>query len=172
VRTTGPFALTAQDCQGVVLHAGATCTVTVSFTPAQPGPAAGRLLVSTADDGEPPVALTISANATVATPTLALSPPVDLPGQVTQVTGTGFPADAAVTLTWSPGLGTATAQADTTGRFSAAMLIFPDDVTGPRTLIAKSASGEVLATAPFLVGQPPAEPPFNSPSGAPPTSSP
>jgi hypothetical protein len=172
VRTTGPFVLTAQDCQGVVLHAGATCTVTVSFTPAQPGPAAGRLLVSTADDGEPPVALTISANATVATPTLALSPPVDLPGQVTQVTGTGFPADAAVTLTWSPGLGTATAQADTTGRFSAAMLIFPDDVTGPRTLIAKSASGEVLATAPFLVGQPPAEPPFNSPSGAPPTSSP
>lgn len=173
VRTTGPFVLTAQDCQGVVLHAGAACMVTVSFAPAQPGPAAGRLLVTTADDGEPPVAMTIPANATVATPMLTLSPPVDLPGQVTQVTGTGFPADAAVTLIWSLGLGTGTARADPTGRFSAAMLVFPDDGTGPRTLIAKSVGGMVLATAPFLVGQPPVEPPFSAPSGAsPPISAP
>ncbi len=165
VHVTGPFRLPSQSCTGTVLHAGAGCTATVSFTPGSlPGHFTGTLVVTTADDGEQPVGFAVGATATVTAPALTMSPPVDVPGQVTQVQGTGFPAAAAITLTWNPGLGTVTVASDSAGRFTAAMLIFPDDVAGPRQLVAK-AGGKVLATAPFLVDPPPAEPPFTQPPG-------
>jgi hypothetical protein len=163
VRVSGPFTAGDQTCAGTVLHAGAACTAAVSFTPGRPGRQAGALIVTTDDDGEPPASLTVPVNATVPTPTLVLSPPAGLPGEVTQASGTGFPAGVTITLTWRPGLGTAAARTDAAGRFSAAMLIFPGDITGPRTLVAEAAGGKAGASAPFLADRPPAEPPFTTP---------
>jgi hypothetical protein len=168
---SGSFTLGGQTCVGDVLHAGTGCTATVAFAPLRAGNFTGGLDVTTGDDGEPAVRFPVTATATVTTPALTLSPPVDVPGQVTQVQGTGFPAAAAITLTWNPGLGTATVMPDSAGRFTVAMPIFPDDVTGPRQLVAE-ADGRMLAATPFLVDPPPVEPPFTRPPGAPPVAVP
>lgn len=162
----GSFTLGAQTCLDVVLHAGTGCAATVTFTPVRVGHFTGGLDVTTTDDGEPAVSFPVTATAAVTAPVLTLSPPVDVPGQVTQVEGTGFPAATAITLTWNPGLGTATVTSDSAGRFTLAMLIFPDDVIGPRQLVAEAA-GKMLVTTKFLVDPPPVEPPFTQPPGLP-----
>jgi hypothetical protein len=48
----------------------------------------------------------------------------------------------------------------------ATMVIFPDDILGPRTLLATSSASSARAQAPLLVQQPSQEPPFSS--GSPP----
>jgi hypothetical protein len=93
---------------------------------------------------------------------LTLSPNVAPPGQVTKVTGTGFTAGQHVTLSWQPGLGQASVVVGPDGGFTVIMVIFSDDFTGPRVLQARDASGQLLATASFLVQQPSVEPPFTS----------
>jgi hypothetical protein len=119
--------------------------------------------VTTQDDDEPPITGSVPASATVPAPRLTVSPDVASAGEASQVRGICFPPHQKITLTWSPGLGSATAVSTAGGGFSAAMVIFPDDVTGPRTLIVTGPAG-VLARAPFLVQQVPAEPPFTAAS--------
>lgn len=162
VRVSGPFGTAGDNCGGVTLYHGSRCSVTLRFRPAAPGTVAGELTVTTDDDGEPPASTSIGAAATVPAPKLIVSPGVASAGEVTQVRGTSFPPSQKIRLTWRPGLGTALIATSSTGGFGAAMAIFPDDFTGPRILIAASAVGRRLATAPFLAQQSPAEPPFSA----------
>lgn len=67
---------------------------------------------------------------------LTVRPDVVQPGEVATVTGTGLPADRAVTLRWQPGLGQAQAPTDAQGQLSAPLLVFHRDVTGPRWVVA------------------------------------
>lgn len=165
VAMTGPFRVTRDGCAGALLLTGNRCTVTVAFTPSAAGRGAGELTVTTEDDGEPPVSVAVPAVADVPAPQLTVSPDVATYGEAVQVTGAAFPPGRSITLTWNTGLGSAVATASGSGALSAAMVIFPDDVLGPRTLLSASAA-LVLARAPFLVQQAPAEPPFTS--GSPP----
>jgi hypothetical protein len=161
VGVTGPFLVSGDGCTGVTLYHGSRCVVTVAFTPAAFGRAVGVLAVTTQDDGEPPVIASVPASAAVPVPRLATSPAVASSGDSTQVSATGFPPGQKVTLSWSLGLGSVVATVSGAGTFGAYLVIFPDDVTGPRTLIATGRHG-VLASAPFLVQQAPVEPPFTS----------
>ena len=83
-------------------------------------------------------------------PTLACSPCLGPAGFVTQLSGAGFPAGAAVTLRWSPGLGEKVVSADAAGAFSTQMLVMPRDTLGPRQAVG-DAGGGLSATAAFLV---------------------
>ena len=85
-------------------------------------------------------------------PKLRVSPAIGPPGTVTQVTGTGFPPNGRVRLSWTFGIGTSTVRADAHGAFQVSVLIFPQDETGARALraqpVAKGAFKGVKA--PFL----------------------
>lgn len=65
--------------------------------------------------------------------------------------GTGYPANAAVTLRWLPGLGEKALTADATGSFSTQMLVMPGDAPGPRQAVGEVGGGGPSAAATFLV---------------------
>jgi hypothetical protein len=158
---SGPFRVLPLLCVGVTLQPGSRCRVLVTFRPSSAGLATGTLSVITQDDDLPPVIAGIPATATVPPPLLVVSPGVGSAGDACVVTGSSFPPFRRITLTWSPGLGSAVAITSRKGGFSSAMVIFPDDVVGPRSLIASGIVGQ-LATAPFLVQQGTDEPPFTA----------
>jgi hypothetical protein len=98
-------------------------------------------------------------------PVLTISPTSGPAGFATMVSGTGFPLDTTITLTWDRGLTAARpieVRTDDTGGFRIGVFVLPHDVEGPRTLAA-GAPGDPNAfpgvTAPYLVvpgsGQPP-----------------
>jgi hypothetical protein len=162
VTVSGPFRVTG--CLDMLLTSGSRCTVTVAFVPSAPGRETAKLTVTTEDDGEPPISVTVPIAADVPTPRLSVSPDVATYGEAVQVTGTGFPPGWSMTLTWTIGLGSATTRVSRLGTVRATMVVFPDDILGPRTLVAASSARTtgVLAQAPLLVQQPSQEPPFSS----------
>ena len=83
--------------------------------------------------------------------TLTVTPELGPAGFVTGAMGTGFVPGGTVTLTWSPGIGTATAVVAPDGTFTARMLVFPNDRLGPRALVA--VGGDKTAFDAFLVVQ-------------------
>jgi hypothetical protein len=172
---TPPFTIILDSCAGTVLYAGTTCQLTILLDPLHAGHEQGTVTVVTTDADEPLATSIVPATATVIRPVaarLAANPAVSSSGEVTQVTGTGFPAGQRITLSWQPGLGTVTVIAATSGALTAEMVIFPDDSTGPRTLLATAPSGQVLAQAAFLVEAPSVEPPFTAPPSLPATPAP
>jgi WD40-like Beta Propeller Repeat len=165
---TGPFVLSANSCQGIVLHHGQSCVLTVLFTPTTAGTPTGRVTLTTQADGEPPRTITVGLNANVVVPTtplLTLSPRVGSGGQVVHATGVAFPANVLLTLGWNHGLGSTTVMTNPTGGFTANLVIFPDDLLGARALVAVDPTGTALATLPFLVEANPQEPPFHKATG-------
>ena len=92
---------------------------------------------------------------------VTLDPPIGPPGIVTTVTGTGFVPKSKVRLTWSVGE-TPTlpiVQVDATGRFRKQVLVFHNDLTGPRDLVATPLGGGNPASATMLVIRPSVVPP-------------
>jgi hypothetical protein len=92
---------------------------------------------------------------------LTLDPPMGPPGFVTAAVGKNFPSGASIDLTWDRGLGRVTVKADAQGGFRTYVLVFREDVPGPRFLVARNpgAADSLPARAPFLVVSPPLEPP-------------
>jgi hypothetical protein len=167
IATTAPFGTTDSTCIGAVLYASTSCRFLERLAPQLAGHDQGTATIATTDDGEPTMTSSVPVTVIVLKPQLSLTPDVDFAGQVTLVRGTGFQAGEAVTLSWSQGLGTVTVTVtasvtSSVGGFSTPMVIFPDDIYGPRTLLAKSSTGQLLATAPFLAQVPPVEPPFTA----------
>jgi DNA-binding beta-propeller fold protein YncE len=81
-------------------------------------------------------------------PELRLARNVGPPGTVVEVTGTGFAANADVTLVWQPGIGAVTVHTDNTGDLVATILVIPRDTSGVRLLVAKTSPP---AAAKFVV---------------------
>jgi hypothetical protein len=88
-------------------------------------------------------------------PTLTVNPGLGPPGLVTQFSGQDFPANTAITVQWSPGIGSAVVTSSSTGTISGSILIMYHDEIGDRVL---AAVGYPTATAPFLVVPSPEEP--------------
>lgn len=159
VAATGPFRLSRDTCADSLLLAGSRCIVRVEFTPTAASRPTGELTVITQDDGEPPVSIGVPLAAEVPAPRLAISPGAATYGAAIQVSGTGFPPGRNVALTWNAGLGSTVTSVSTSGVLHAVLVIFPDDVVGPRVLRSTIAA-KMLATASFLVQKPSTEPPF------------
>ena len=155
----------ADGCNGRTLHRTEACTVTVSFTPSASGCAAG-------DAGRPVRVRGLAAHepalgsrqAGTGRPPRAgstLDPKIGPPGIVIIATGTGFAPGSKVRLTWSVGE-TPTlpiVQVDATGRFRKQVLVFHNDLTGPRDLVATPLGGGKPASATMLVIRPSVVPP-------------
>jgi hypothetical protein len=76
---------------------------------------------------------------------------VGSPGTVVAVSGSDFPANTPVTLTWQPGIGTAAVTTSPAGTFTNRLvLVLPRDRLGGRLMVAQTFG----ATATFLVVPP------------------
>lgn len=94
--------------------------------------------------------------------TLAINPAVLEPGELTQVTGTGFTPGAPVMLSWqgvsggAPLLGTLSVTVTAGGTIGGFFLVMPNDPLGPRQLVA--TQGAIKLTANAVVDPGPMEP--------------
>ncbi|HWC13865.1 MAG TPA: hypothetical protein VG929_04650 [Actinomycetota bacterium] len=70
-------------------------------------------------------------------PDLEIESPVAPPGSVMQVSGRKFPPATRLMLRWSEGIGTTEVRTSQEGRFKIGVLIFPNDILGPRQLVAR-----------------------------------
>ena len=81
-------------------------------------------------------------------PKMTVEPAIGPVGSVVEATGSGFPPNTDVKLLWSRGIGSSTARTDGAGSLRAPVLVFDNDVTGPRILYGETPN--VLGTAVFL----------------------
>ena len=151
-------------CQGVTLHRTEPCTVSVTFKPTVSGSRPATLVVPNANRiASSTSRLAGAGQRKVVTRQgrVTLDPPIGPPGIVTTVTGTGFVPDSQVRLSWSVGE-TPTlpiVQVDHNGGFRKQVIVFHNDLTGPRDLVARPLDGSSPATATMLVTRPSVEPP-------------
>jgi hypothetical protein len=129
---TPNFTVKQSTCTGT-LAPGATCTITVTYTPKTIGAHAGTLSL-TVRNGVHEVDFTqgVPASGKTRTPKVTISPAVVPVGQVAEVTGTDFPPSQSVTVTWQNGLGEATVTTDAAGRFTTQLLTLRGDLVGAR----------------------------------------
>jgi hypothetical protein len=153
------FRVVADGCKGRTLKRNEACTVTVVFKPKGTGARNATLSI---DDGLLATNLSVALRGRASKAKLVITPDVGQPGTVVIVDGSGFPDGAKVTLRWSRGI---TQRMDpitaTGGTFHAQMLVFHNDLTGPRDLIAAPVDGTSFPTvsSPVLVTKPSAIPP-------------
>jgi Tol biopolymer transport system component len=133
------FTVTATTCRDA-LAVGATCTVDVAFRPTVGGQRIATVRV-TGDTGEYAAMIVAGAGA-YSSATLATATDRVLIGTRLGVGGSGFPANATITLSWSDGAGGSfTVRSGKDGRFLAALLLGPNERPGRRTLIASTTQG-------------------------------
>lgn len=154
--------LVADDaCAGQVLGFEASCSIAVLYLPQASGPRIATLQIfDTALDSPQEVALVGGVPAAE----VRLDPPVGPAGIVAVLSGTGFPPGALVTFRWDRGI---TQPLDPVavgrdGTFAVGVLVFHNDIGGPRQLLAVAAPGGPLfpdQTVGFLVVPGPLQPP-------------
>jgi len=154
------FQVVADSCAGALLHRADACTVSVTFTPTQPGERTALLEVADAFTGSPRTARLRGA-ASLAK--IKLDPAIGPPGTVTIATGSGFPPNTAVRLQWSIGITPhlPPVVTDARGTFRVQVLVFHNDRTGPRELLADAVDGSAFpeTAAPMFISQAPTIPP-------------
>jgi hypothetical protein len=137
--------------------------VSVVFEPQAPGGRAATLAISDDGDGSPRTVRVRGTAARIPVARLELSPELGQPGIVTIASGRGFPPNTEVRLRWSEGITPKVPRivSDARGRFEAPVLVFHNDRTGPRELVAEPAVTGAFAptTAEMLVTKPTVIPP-------------
>lgn len=91
-------------------------------------------------------------------PSLEFGSAVAPPGSVVELSGRGFPRKKILLLDWNQGIGSMRVQTNGRGRFSVGVLIFPNDVVGPRRLVVTGRRVRTSSTG-FLVVPSTAAPP-------------
>ncbi len=156
----GDYSIAADGCAKRILHRAEACTITIVFTPKEPGVRTATLEVADNYKGSPRTAR-LTGGGSLAL--LELSPEVARPGLVVIAKGSGFPPGAQVRLRWSRGISEdlPVVTADGQGAFTRQVLVFHNDLLGRRDLLAESAGGPPFppVAAPLLVTEPPMAPP-------------
>jgi len=154
------FTIVLNGCDKRTLHRGESCAITITFAPGGSGDRVASLQVD--HNGlKPPTTAALHGSASSAK--VEIKPPVGRPGIVAIVTGSGFPPNTQITLKWSKGITGKMPPivTDAHGAFRAQMLVFRNDVIGPRDLVvapAGAASFAPIGTS-FLVIERTSEPP-------------
>lgn len=164
---TGParsdYRVAADACNGRVLHRTEACTVTVEFTPRRNGARPATLAVPDAFTGSPRTAALRGSGSQTRRARLELDQEAGPPGTVVVATGSGFPANTQLRLSWSRGLTPKipVIKTDDRGRFRTQVLVFHNDLVGPRDLVATpvAASAFPPVSATMLVTRPSVAPP-------------
>jgi hypothetical protein len=144
----GDFALTTNSCAGRSLAAGASCTLTIGFSPQEAGTRSAGVTVSGTGGASATIRL---SGAGQLNPVLAVSPGLVVPGQVVTAVGTNFPANGAVTVAWDVGGPAAATTADGTGTFQVTVVAPQGVGNGTRLLVVTSPPEAVSAQAPVVV---------------------
>ena len=144
------FHVTLDKCSGTTLGAGATsCDVQVTFTPTAGGRRSAQVVVTARDGGYATMLLSGDA---FYDPLLAVARSTVMAGSRMNVTGSGFAANATVTISWADGSGgSMTALTDAAGGLTASVVVRATDRAGHRTLVAQSAEADQLATVDVLI---------------------
>ncbi|HLX34123.1 MAG TPA: choice-of-anchor D domain-containing protein [Candidatus Limnocylindrales bacterium] len=155
------FALAGDSCAGQLIEDGASCSIGVLFVPTAPGARSGTLSIPSSARASPSLVTLLGG---VGPPALHFDPPIGPPGIVTLVTGSGFPPGATITVHWDVGINQVPSPvaAGPDGTFTIQVLVFPNDVVGPRNLVASATAGGPLfpdVFGPFLVVPRPLQPP-------------
>lgn len=142
------FKVTEATCGGQ-LPAGASCTFTVLHIPHGSGARPGTLRIATSAD---PLPVTLLGRGT--TPVVTAEQGVVATGRVIQLSGTGFPANSAVSIDtpdrhWpQPDVPT-----DASGAFSHPLVVFDDAPIGTATVHVTSPGTQLEAVTTILVAQ-------------------
>lgn len=146
------FRIVADGCRGRLLRRDEACTVSVQFKPVAKGTRTATLAVADSHAGSP---RTVRLRGQASQAKLVLDPRIGPPGFVTIAKGAGFPPGARVRLSWSEGITPPLGDvvADANGSFRVQVLVFHNDVTGPRDLVAEpvSATAFPAVSTPMLV---------------------
>lgn len=142
-----------------------SCSLNLVFAPTAPGPVSGLLTLPSSVGylSGPVYAISLSGQAVdqppALHPSLSLSLAVSRPGRVVQLSGSGFPSERTVVLTWQPGLGQVSATSDAHGDLTAELPIFETDVTGPRVATAQLPGLPAVTSTPLLIEPGTVQPP-------------
>jgi Tol biopolymer transport system component len=151
----GDFTIATDGCTGRRLHPEEGCFVGIQFRPTRPGTRSAFFAVSKLGSEVPDATALMLGGGFQ--PLVAISPNIGPPGFVASVEGILFPPQKTIVLKWKPGLGRVELRSDSGGDIAGQILIFHNDITGPRLLRAKGPG--VRADAEFMVtvatGQPP-----------------
>lgn len=154
------YAIQGDGCTKRVLYRQEACTVTIGFTPTQPGARTATLSIAHSHTGSPGTAR-LSGQGSLAK--MVLEPQVGRPGIVVVATGSGFPPGSQLRLRWSGGLTPSlpVITADAQGGFRIQVLVFHNDRTGRRDLVAESVGGSPFPSVQtrMLVSESPMGPP-------------
>jgi hypothetical protein len=147
------FVVAGDGCAGQTLQYGGSCSIAVLDVPQAPGAKSATLSISDTARDSPQLVTLLGG---VASPQLRFDPAVGPPGIVTTVTGTDFPPGALIALRWDRGITPTQSPVvvGPDGTFSTGVLVFHNDVVGPRQLIVTAAPGGPPfpdQMAPFLV---------------------
>ena len=154
------YTIQADGCTKAVLHRSEACTVTIGFSPTRAGARTATLKIADSYAGSPRTAR-LSGRGSLAT--LVVDPAVGQTGIVVMATGSGFPPGAQLRLRWSTGITPSlpVITADARGAFRIQVLVFHNDRTGKRDLVAESVGGSPFppVQAQMLVTEPSMGPP-------------
>jgi hypothetical protein len=149
--SSGGFSLVADNCSGVSLPVGSSCTVEIQFAPLVVGPASGLLVFDLADGTSASAALVGDGTAE---PTLDVVPAVAAPGQVVTVFGAGFPAGTVVDFSRSTVPDVDQVTVDPDGTFAHVFVVLPNTPSGPMALFVAAqpdsfgeVTGELLVSS-------------------------
>lgn len=154
-----------QGCVGKRLDPGQACGFTVAVRAGQAGPMTGGVAVTGSGGekagqrlryvgvgGSTTVAPTILQPLTATLPpALVMRPATGEVGRPTTAVGTGFPANADVTLTWPDGVTAGFARTDGVGTFQKVLLPLGNLRIGPTTVKGTPVAGGAGAEAPYLL---------------------
>ena len=154
------FDVALNSCDARTLRFMQACPITVVFTPTDRG---NRIAVLTVAHDGPASPATVNLRGGGSRAELKLSPPIGQPGIVIIATGSGFPGNTQVLLTWSRGVTPKmpTITTDESGAFRVQVLVFHNDIVGARDLVASPVGSTVFPpfAAPFLVVEAGSQPP-------------
>lgn len=134
------FLIVDDQCTGQALGFGSACAISVLYIPQETGPRTAT--VSILHNGiDSPAEVSLVGG--VPAPQLRLDPIVGPAGVVTVLSGVDLPPGALVTFRWDRGISQALEPVvvGPDGTFSVGVLVFHNDLGGPRQLIVAPAAG-------------------------------
>jgi hypothetical protein len=155
----GDFAITSNNCADRPLNPRASCTIGVTFTPAESGRRTALVTVAT-PTGQ--YTTMVIAGDGVFAPEVRVAHSEVVAGSLTLLGGSKYPPNSEVTVVYGEGAGDSfTVVTDETGEFLVGLPFRPDERGGERTVVVQSPSGaaastsiEVVESAPDYVGMP------------------
>lgn len=146
----GDYTIVTDTCLNVTLQHGDTCVLTITNTPHGSGSRPGGLEFTDTAGNSPQL---VGLNASGTTPTVTVSPGVVVAGRVTNVTGTGWPANTHITLTIPQlqGADTLTVATKADGTFTTPLVVFEHAQVGPWQVVGTATGTTLQANSPLLV---------------------